>query len=296
VLFLAFGSFLAGWIVRRRVRIPPSVVPLIDRWVLNVALPAVIVSRMSRAELGADLLVPAVSAWAVMAVCVSCVAVAARRLEWDEQTRAALLLVAVLGNTSFLGLAVVEGILGPEALEGAIAYDQLGSFLVLATWGSWVAARWGSGDAGWRPVLGRMFRFAPFLALCASPLVASIGPPQWFHDALAVPGATTAPLAMFGLGLRFTMSGEGVDRRAGATALGVKMLLAPVLLWIALSMTGDAGTLGGRVAILQAAAPPMVTAGVVAASAGLAPRLAAWTVGTGTVTSLVLIPLWGLLL
>lgn len=295
MLYLAFGSFLAGWFVRSRVGVPATVVPRIDRWVLNVALPAVIVSRMSRADLGVDLLIPALSAWAAMALCVLCMLVASARLQWDRQTRAALLLVAVLGNTSFLGLAVVEGILGKDALEGAIAYDQLGSFIVLATWGSWVAARWGSGATGWRPVVGRMVRFAPFLALCASPLVAAIGPADGVYHALAVLGSTTAPLAMFGLGLRFTMSGEGVDRRVGVTALGVKMLFVPVVLWVALGMLGRADSLGSRVAVLQAAAPPMVTAGVVAASAGLAPRLASWTVGVGTVASLVLVPLWGLL-
>lgn len=296
MLYLAFGSFLAGWLVRSRIGVPPSVVPFIDRWVLNVALPAVIVSRMSRADLGPDLLVPAVSAWVAMAVCASCVAVAAGRLGWDDETRAALLLVAVLGNTSFLGLAVVEGLLGPDALEGAIAYDQLGSFLVLAVWGSWVAARWGSGEAGWRPVVGRMLRFAPFLALCASPLVAALGPPDLFHEVLAVPGSTTAPLAMFGLGLRFSLSGEGVDRRAGVVALGVKMLVAPAVLWVVLAVAGDPGALGARVAVLQAAAPPMVTAGIVAAAAGLSPRLSAWTVGSGTVASVLLLPLWGLVI
>lgn len=296
MLYLAFGSFLAGWLVRSRIGVPPGVVARIDRWVLNVALPSLIVSRMSRADVGVDLLVPAAAAWAAMATCALYVLVAAARLGWDDETRAALLLVAVLGNTSFLGLAVVEGILGPGALEGAIAYDQLGSFLVLATWGSWVAARWGSGEAGWRPVVVRMVRFAPFLALCASPLVAAIDPAPWVHDAFAVPGATTAPLAMFGLGLRFTLSGEGVDRRAGSVALAVKMLIAPVVLWIVLTVLGETGNVRGDVAVLQAAAPPMVTAGVVAASAGLAPRLAAWTVGTGTVASLVLLPLWGVLL
>ncbi len=296
MLFLAFGAFLGGWLVRSLVRVPAPVVPAIDRWVLRVALPALIVSRMSRADLGVDLIVPTVSAWSVMAGCVLCVLAAASYFGWDDETRAALLLVAVLGNTSFLGLAVVEGILGVDALQGAIAYDQLGSFLVLATWGSWVAARWGSGEAGWRPVLGRMVRFAPFLALCASPLVAALDPAPWVHDALAVPGVTTAPVAMFGLGLRFTLSGEGVDRRAGSVALAVKMLLAPVVLWIVLAALGETGNVRGDVAVLQAAAPPMVTAGVVAASAGLAPRLAAWTVGTGTVASLVLLPLWGLLL
>jgi predicted permease len=73
------------------------------------------------------------------------------------------------------------------------------------------------------------------------------------------------------------------------------MLFVPVVLWVALGMLGRADSLGSRVAVLQAAAPPMVTAGVVAASAGLAPRLASWTVGVGTVASLVLVPLWGLL-
>jgi malate permease and related proteins len=56
-----------------------------------------------------------------------------------------LLLVVPLGNTSFLGFPAVEALLGTDHLPAAVIYDQLGSFLALATYGGYVASRYGTG-------------------------------------------------------------------------------------------------------------------------------------------------------
>ena len=78
------------------------------------------------------------------------------------------MMVRILGNTSFLGLGMVESLLGADHLASAIAYDQVGTFVGLALWGSFVASTYGAGESGWRPVLKRLSRFGPFLALLAS--------------------------------------------------------------------------------------------------------------------------------
>src|SRR3546814_11284944 len=78
------------------------------------------------------------------------------------------MLVTPLGNTTFLGLAMVESLLGEEELTRAIAFDQLGSFLGLAVYGSFTAAHYGNRDGGVAPVALRLPPFPPFIPVLAS--------------------------------------------------------------------------------------------------------------------------------
>ncbi|MGC5271650.1 hypothetical protein ACPXAU_24685, partial [Salmonella enterica] len=69
-----------------------------------------------------------------------------------------------LGNTAFMGLAMIESLRGPEALGPAVIADQLGSFVALAVGGVIVAAIYSGEQPHARDVLQRLFTFAPFLA------------------------------------------------------------------------------------------------------------------------------------
>src|SRR5690606_15175736 len=110
-------------------------------------------------------------------------------------TTGALLLVTPLGNTTFLGLAMVESLLGPEELARALAYDQIGTGLLLSVYGSIVAARWGRGrEGGWPQVLGKLSRFPPFLAVLGSFALRALELPSWIDGALGEVGQLVGPL------------------------------------------------------------------------------------------------------
>jgi predicted permease len=67
------------------------------------------------------------------------------------------------------------------------------------------------------------------------------------------------------------------------------MLALPALAFVVASLGGATPDVL-RVAVLESAMPPMVTAGALAAAAGLAPELAAALVGYGILLSLVTLP------
>lgn len=50
------------------------------------------------------------------------------------------MLTVPLGNTGFVGIPLVEALLGKEAVAYAILYDQFGTFIALNTLGSFIAA------------------------------------------------------------------------------------------------------------------------------------------------------------
>ncbi len=289
-MIVVVAAFFAGWALRATVGVPDRAVRAADVWVLKIALPALVVAKMGTIDLGASVVVPVAAAWTAMATCALAVVLVARVARWDRSTTGALLMVAVLGNTSFLGLGVVGGVLGAEHLPSAVAYDQPGTFLALATWGSWVASRWGSGESGVRPVVNRLVRFPPFLALLVAVAVRPVGIPEVVVDVLSAIGATVAPVAMATVGARFTLAAV---RRAGPVVAGlsVKMVAAPVVVALVAAAMGDLGDVAWRASIVQASAPPMVTAGLVAVAAGLDEDVATSMVGWGTLLGLVTMPL-----
>jgi predicted permease len=296
VLALVIGAFLLGWLVKTIRPVPVVVTAWADKYVLQVALPAVIIAKISKVTFDGDVVLPIAVAWSVMLIAIAAVLIASRILKWNRSITGALLLVAVLGNTSFLGLGMVESLLGADHLASAIAYDQVGTFVGLALWGSFVASTYGAGESGWRPVLKRLSRFGPFLALLASLVFRIIDLPSDVYPILNGIGKTVAPVAMCALGLRFTLSVSHSVQVPALLGLISKMALLPGLVYVVSVLVGAPQDLAWSTSILQAAAPPMVTAGVVAVGAGLSAELVAFMVGVGTLVSFVSLPLLSLML
>jgi predicted permease len=296
VLAVVIGAFLLGWLVKTIRPIPIQVTAWADKYVLQIALPAVIIAKISKVTFNADVVLPIAVAWSVMFTSILAVLVTSRILKWNRSLTGALLLVGVLGNTSFLGLGMVESLLGADHLASAIAYDQVGTFVGLALWGSFVASTYGAGESGWRPVLKRLSRFGPFLALLASLVFRVVHLPDDVYSVLNVFGKTVAPVAMCALGLRFTLNVSRSVQMPAMFGLISKMVVLPTIVYIVAVLIGSPQDLAWSTSILQAAAPPMVTAGVVAVGAGLSAELVAFMVGVGTLVSFVSLPLLSLVL
>ncbi len=296
MLAVVIGAFLLGWLVKTIRPIPIQVTAWADKYVLQIALPAVIIAKISTVTFDADVVLPIAVAWSVMFTSILAVLVASRILKWNRSLTGALLLVGVLGNTSFLGLGMVESLLGADHLASAIAYDQVGTFVGLALWGSFVASTYGAGESGWRPVLKRLSRFGPFLALLASLVFRAVHLPDDVYSVLNVFGKTVAPVAMCALGLRFTLNVSRSVQMPAMFGLISKMVVLPTIVYIVAVLIGSPQDLAWSTSILQAAAPPMVTAGVMAVGAGLSAELVAFMVGVGTLVSFVSLPLLSLVL
>ena len=258
MLAVVIGAFLLGWLVKTIRPIPIQVTAWADKYVLQVALPAVIIAKISKVTFNTDVVLPIAVAWSVMLASILAVLVTSRILKWSHSITGALLLVAVLGNTSFLGLGMVESLLGADHLASAIAYDQVGTFVGLALWGSFVASTYGAGESGWRPVLKRLSRFGPFLALLASLVFRAVHLPDDVYSVLNVFGKTVAPVAMCALGLRFTLKVSRSVQKPAMFGLISKMVVLPAIVYIVAVLIGSPHDLAWSTSILQVAAPPMV--------------------------------------
>ena len=249
---------------------------------------------MSRVALGSSVIVPVVVAWTAVGLAFLLVSACARIVGWARPVTGALLILCALGNTSFLGIGVVGGVLGDAGLGSAVAYDQLGSFLALSVYGAIVAGAHEEGSINLRALVARVVRFAPFVALVVSPIVAFVHPSAVAYDILDIPAATVAPVAMFGLGLRFPRR-LAVDMPV-IVGLVVKLVAIPLVLYVVAALLGTLEDMPWKTSILQSAMPPMVTAGIVAVGAGFDEELVASIVGVGTLACVVTLPLWSAVL
>ena len=284
---LILVSLGGGLLVARLRAMPANAADTLNRFVIYVCLPALVLRLVPKLRFDPSLAVLAVAPWMLLVVGVLVVLAAARVFRFSRHVTAALLLCVPLGNTSFLGFPMIGALIGPDAVRLAVVYDQVGSFLILATYGLFVVARF-SGDSkpSLRAVALRVLRFPPFIALVIALL--PFHHPAAIDSVLQSLGAALVPIAMFAVGLSLELR---IPRHPLAFVLGlsVKMLLFPFLVLAVCALLGLHG-LPVRVAVLESAMPPMITAGALATMAGLAPELAAALVGYGVLLSLATLP------
>ncbi|MBI2381511.1 MAG: AEC family transporter [Gammaproteobacteria bacterium] len=284
-LLLILLCLALGLGLRRLPRFPADAAGVLNAYVIHAALPAVILTQMHRLRFSADLLLPALMPWAMLALAWVLVLAAARVWRWSRAETGALLLMTGLGNTSFLGFPLVEAWFGPQGLRYAVIYDQLGSFFALTLFGSYVLAHYGAAE---RPtalgLLRRIAAFPPFIALALGLALAGWDWPEALGSALQRLGDSLVPVVMVAVGLqwRLRLPASGLPKLG--FALSLKLILAPLAAWGLCRLLGLDGE-AMRVTVFEAGMPAMISAGALAIAAGLAPELCAAIVGYGILLS-----------
>jgi len=290
--FLLLGvCFALGIALRRSERMPEETPRVLNAYIIHIALPALVLLHIPRLTFEPALLVPALMPWIVFLGCVPLLSFVGRLAGWSSSTVGALILTAGLGNTSFVGLPMIEAFYGPEGLGIGVVADQLGSFLTVSTLGIVVAARFSSGGASLRVIVRRVVTFPPFGALLVAVGFAMFGEvPLIVAEVCERLGDTLAPMALLSVGFQLRL-GELRSRVAPlCVGLGYKLILAPAFIALFVLATGARG-LVGQVTIFEAAMAPMITGSIIAIEHKLDPPLASLMVGVGIPVSFLTLPL-----
>lgn len=291
LLLLALGRVL-----RWRALVPESAPDALNAVALYVCLPAAVLLYAPKLQVTRELAGVIAVPWLLLAASVALVLAYARMGRPARADTAVLLLQVPLGNTSFLGYALIPALAGAEALRYAVVYDQAGSFLMLSSYGLFVLAVFGGGARPtWRSLLGRMLTFPPFVCLV---LAFGLAPAHWPASIEAMLGLlANALLPMVGLaiGMQLQLALPRHHLAPLAFGLAAKLLLLPALALALCVLFGLHGPMRDAV-VLESAMPPMITSAALAAMAGLSPELAAALVGYGIVLAMATLPLWRWLL
>ena len=292
---LVFLCFALGIVVARFARTPPGIVQGLNWWVLNVALPALVLDLIPRLHIDWQLWFVVVAMWFVFLGAWLACELCGRWLGWSRERIGSLTLVAGLGNTAFTGYPLIEAFArGKEGLAVAVVADQLGGFLALAAGGITVAAWYSGGKPNFNTIAKRVGVFPPFIALLLGVIVGLAGGwPAPLTSVFERLGATLAPLALFSIGLQFTLQLSREQLGAVSFALAWKLVVAPLTVLLTGLALGIHGTVLA-VAVLQAGMAPMISAAILADQYKLEPRVANATLGVGILISLLTIPLLNL--
>lgn len=287
LLLMALGRLLS-W---RRL-VPDSAPDALNIVVLYVCMPAAILLQVPKLQLSGATLGVALVPWVLLAASTLLVLGAARLLKLQRPDTAVLLLEVPLGNTSFLGYALIPVLASPESMPFAVLFDQFGSFLILSTFGLTVIAIY-SGGARPTPalVIRRVVSFPPFLALVFALTLMPAEPPRAIVDVLQQLATAMLPMVGIALGMQLRLRLPRAQLLPLGLGLAGKLLLMPALAW-ALCLLLDFGPDARAAVVFEAAMPPMITAAALAAMARLAPELGSALVGYGVVLSMLSLPLW----
>lgn len=292
VLLLA-ACLIAGWALRASGRVGDGAHQPLNAAIVHLALPAVTLRTLHGFEFDAEHLMPVLMPWVLFGVGALLFGALGRLLGLSRAQIGALTLVGGLGNTSFVGLPMIEALHGREGLGLGLLIDQLGSYLALSTLGVAAAAWYAAGDrVGGREMLRRVLTFPPVIALLLALLLRPLPFPAALDAALARIGDTLAPLALLSVGMQLRLDALREHARALCLGLSYKLVLAPALVVGVLWLGGAEPDTTSRVSVIEAAMPPMIGAGIVAAQANLAPRLVSMMVGVGIPLGLVTASGW----
>jgi predicted permease len=234
-----------------------------------------------------DIMIPVIIAWIVIIITAILTLVVSKLFHFTKEVTGALMLVAVLTNSSFLGIPIINAYLGDEALPFILVYDQLGTFLALATYGIFVAAYYSNkSEINFRIMVVKVLTFPPFISLIIALFFLGTPFPDVISKVLSTLANTIVPVALVAVGLQLQLKLPGHEIQPFGIALFIKLIIAPMIAIVIVNIAGWTN-LAASVSVMEAGMAPMITAGAMASLSGLAPRLSSAIVGYGILISFV---------
>ncbi len=299
-LVLIFLCLICGYLFRRTGRLLPATSQALNGFIIFMSLPALVLIQITNLfktlEFQWDYFLPISMPWIVFLFSWFIFSQLGKRRGWSRARTGSLILISGLGNTSFVGIPLLEAVVGPEAVAWGVLIDQLGSFLVLSTLGLFVASVYGKSRGAARSPLKQTITFPPFIALVTALIlgVNRISFEGVTAEILQRIALTLVPLALFSVGFQLQLNFSTLKRylRPLGLSLGYKMIFCPLFFIGLILLFKIEVNLVTRVMILESAMATMITSAVIVSEFSLDEELANLMVGVSILISLATIPLW----
>lgn len=287
---------LAGIVLQHTRRLPDNAHGTVNALIIHVSLPALTLHYLHNFSFDASHWVPVLMPWVLFAIGALLFWAVGRALRLARPTVGALTLVGGFGNTSFVGLPMIESLYGASGMPLGLLIDQLGSYLALSTVGILAATFYADAQPAsaltLRSVARKVFTFPPFVAMLLALVLVPLRFPEPLDLALGRIGDTLAPLALLSVGLQLRFG--ALRERAGAlcVGLGYKLLACPAMTIAVLWAMEAKPDMASQVMVIESAMPPMIGAGIVAAQAKLDSQLVSMMIGIGIPLAFATVPAW----
>jgi predicted permease len=277
---------LGGYLSNKFQVLPKQTSKILNLFIIYISLPSMILLYVPKIKLSMDILIPFFISWAVTILGFITIYLLSKKFRWDDKTTGALMLIAVLGNTSFLGIPIVSHYYGTEALPYVMIYDQLGSFLALSTYGTFIVAFYSSSNKKIyiKDILKKIVLFPPFISLVFAFCLLNIEFNTSIYNILTLFANLLVPVALVSVGFTLQLKIPKKDIVPFGISLGVKLILIPVYSIVIIGIFNLEGLIA-QVSILESAMGPMITAGILASISGMNEKLVSSIIGYGVILS-----------
>ena len=261
---------------------------------IYVALPAMIFTTVQRTDLEWSLAALPALAWLIVFVGLAIAWPLTRVLRLTGPQAGAFMLVAVFGNTAYMGYPVAMALLGDAGLVRAVFYDIFGNTAAVITVGTLIATRFGEHGVKVSP-LREVVTFPPFIALAAALALHSVAIPTAVGDWLEALGRLVVPMIMVSIGLSLRLTSLRQHLGTVTVASVVKLVVLPfVALVVGSLFLPDVQSV--RIAVLEAGVPSMMFTMLMGIRFRLDTDLIASAILVTLVGATVTIPLFQLLI
>jgi predicted permease len=291
-IVMLFACLALGMVLRWSQRVPDNAHTSINAFIIHVSLPALTLLQVHAVRLDPALLYAVFMPWLLFMASAALFWMIGSALRLPRTTTGALAVVGGLGNTSFIGLPMIESFYGSYGMPIGIIIDQLGTYLVLSTIGILTICYYSEAAVSPRELAKRIATFPPLIALALAAAFMPFTYPAWVVSVLSRLGGTLAPLALVSVGLQLRLGALRGNQGPLAMGLGYKLVLAPLL--VTLVYAGFFGLRGPttQITLFEAAMAPQIGGAIVATQYGLNAQLISLMVGVGTMLSFVTLPVW----
>lgn len=293
-ILLLFLCLFIGIGLQRLRNFPKNTAVVLNQYILYVALPAMALYYLPKIQLSSDLLLPASIAWIAFGLSYLLFSFLGKMWGWSKKLTGCLIITAGLGNTSFVGIPVIEALYGKEALKTLIIIDLPGTFVVLSTLGVLVATVYANQKGNDESIVKKIFRFPPLIAFAIGFALAilSIDFPDIFSESLKGLASTLTPIALISVGFQLKFKAYSKHYRFLALGLAFQLILLPAIIFALFFFGLGRMDQVAKVCIIEAAMAPMITGTILASNYGLKPELSNMMVGFGIPISFVTIAGW----
>lgn len=280
-------AIVIGYVISRLNIFSKDAPTILNQFVIYISLPAMILLQVPKLSFSIDMVIPIVIAWSVMILSAILILLLSKFFSFSREITGCLMLVSILTNSSFLGIPIINAYMGESALPYVLVYDQLGTFIALATYGTFIASYYSNKtQLTFKIITLKIFTFPPVIALISSIFLMGVEFNPVITKVLNSFASTIVPIALVAVGLQLKLKLPKEDLKPFSVALSVKLIIAPIIA-IGISSLFNWNNQASIVSIMEAGMAPMITAGAIASMAGLAPRLSSAIVGYGILISFI---------
>ncbi|MNE24646.1 Membrane transport protein [compost metagenome] len=166
--------------------------------------------------------------------------------------------------------------------------------MVLSTLGILVATLYSSGSSNGVHIAKKILFFPPFITFLLACLMNfyNVDFHEYIQFVLQKVGSGMTPLAMLSVGLQLRFESKSQHWKFLGLGLLYKLILTPALIYLLYVVIFHQNSDAIKVAIMEAAMAPMITASILASSHGLKPRLSSMMIGFGIPLSFITLVFW----